>query len=95
MDRKDLIDETSKLCDELIAVAKVVPRDIERYELLVADLLDRIDHLAEFSTVTEQVLCEKGVLNDVVSHQAMVEWRAADGRTLKALQEMEAGYGER
>lgn len=72
VDRKDLIDETSKLCDELIAVAKVVPRDIERYELLVADLLDRIDHLAEFSTVAQQVLCEKGVLNAVVSHQAMV-----------------------
>lgn len=69
VDRKDLIDETSKLCDELISVAAAVPRDIERYELLVADLIDRVDHLAEFSSVALQVLCEKGVLNAVVPQQ--------------------------
>ena len=68
VDRKDLIDETSVLCDELIAVAAAVPRDDERYELLVADLLERVDHLAEFSSVALQVLYEKGVLDVVVPH---------------------------
>lgn len=72
VDRKDLIDETSELCDELIAVAAAVPRDIERYELLVADLLERVDHLAEFSSVALQVLYEKGVLNVVVPNQELL-----------------------
>lgn len=71
VDRKDLIDETSELCDDLISVAAAVPRDVERYELLVADLLERIDHLAEFSSVALQVLFEKGVLDVVVPQQVV------------------------
>lgn len=70
VDRKDLIDETAKLCDELIAVAAAVPSDVERYEVLVADLVERVDHLAEFSTVAMQVLYEKGVLNAVIPAHA-------------------------
>ncbi len=66
VDRKDLIDETSKLCDELIAAASAVPRNTETYERLVADLLERIDHFAEFSSVAQQVLAEKG-LSDVLA----------------------------
>ena len=71
VDRKDLIDETSKLCDELISVAGAIPRDVGRYEILVADLLERIDHLAEFSSVALQVLFEKGLLDVVVPQQVV------------------------
>lgn len=71
VDRKDLIDETGKLCDELIAVAAAVPRDVDLYEDLVAALIERIDHLSEFSSVATQVLFEKGVLNAVVSVQTV------------------------
>lgn len=71
MQRKDLIDETTSLCDELIAVAAAVPRDFGRYEELVAALVQRIDHHAEFSSVALQVLCEKGVLDAVVPVQAV------------------------
>jgi hypothetical protein len=66
MERKDLIDEISVLCDELIAIASEVPRDVDRYETLAASLMNRIEPLAEFSSVAMQVLCEKGVLEAVV-----------------------------
>ena len=70
MQRKDLIDETAILCDELIAVAAAHPCDIDRYEGLIVALVARIDHFAEFSSVATQVLYEKGVLNAIVPVQA-------------------------
>lgn len=67
--RKDLIDETAAICNELVAVAATVPRNDDRYEELVTVLVERTGHSAEFSSVALQVLQEKGVLDAIVPAQ--------------------------
>ncbi len=65
VDRKDLIDETGKLCDSLVAAKVALPHDADLYEELATALIERINHFAEFSSVAIQVAREKGVLNDL------------------------------
>lgn len=59
--RKDLIDEMVVLCDALIAAKTAIPHDAEVYEELLSTLVERTNHLAEFSSVAIQVAREKGV----------------------------------
>ena len=69
--RKDLIDAMEKLCEALIAAKAAVPHDAIQYEEMVDELIERINHLSEFSSVATQVAQEKGVLSYIVPMQAV------------------------
>jgi hypothetical protein len=64
--RKDLIDGVSKLCDSIEAHAKKLPASQAEYETSLGELVGLLGHMAEFSSVAFQVVRERGLLEHLV-----------------------------
>lgn len=59
--RKDLVDELQRLCDQIERYAAGRPATNDEYELSLAELTERLGHMAEFSAVAHQVVRERGL----------------------------------
>jgi len=65
VERKDLIDDVQKLCDQVERQYANLPATRGEYEAAVDELTTYLDHMAEFSTVALQVVLTRGLLERV------------------------------
>ncbi len=63
--RKDLVDEVQRLCDEIEQHAAGRPATAQEYEASLAEVTKYVGHMAEFSSIAHQVLRERGLLEPV------------------------------
>jgi len=60
--RKDLIDDVQKLCDQIERQFATLPADEAAYEASVDELVTYLNHTAEFSSVALQVVLGRGLV---------------------------------
>lgn len=63
--RKDLVDDVQKLCNQIERCALGLPGTATEYEELVDELAGYLNHMAEFSRVSLQVVLDRGLLEHV------------------------------
>jgi hypothetical protein len=62
VERKDLIDDIQKLCDQIERQYAGLPATGDEFEASVNELCEYLNHMAEFSSVALQVVLTRGLL---------------------------------
>ena len=61
--RKDLIDSVTHLCEQLESLASDLPKEQNKYDEALDELTEYLDYTAEFSSAALQVVRERGLLD--------------------------------
>ena len=63
--RKDLIDDVNRLCDQIEDYKARLPETKDQYNAALDELTEFLGHMAEFSSVALQTVRERGLIEQV------------------------------